>query len=103
VAADRLAGQFSDHIASACTGWRLYVFDSEAEEVVQESYVRAFTHIEGFKGESSLATWLARIVLNEALGRLCRRRPAIDIDEMAETPDAGSDPPLMPPSRPSSP
>jgi RNA polymerase sigma-70 factor, ECF subfamily len=35
--------------------------DSEAEEVVQESYVRAFTHIEGFKGESSLATWLARI------------------------------------------
>ena len=57
--------------------------DSEAEEVVQESYVRAFTHIEDFKGESSLATWLARIVLNEALGRLRRRHPAIGIDEMA--------------------
>ncbi len=69
--------------------------DSEAEEVVQESYVRAFTHIEGFKGELSLATWLARIVLNEALGRLRRRHPAIDIDEMAETHDAGSDPPLI--------
>jgi RNA polymerase sigma-70 factor (ECF subfamily) len=69
--------------------------DSEAEEVVQESYVRAFTHIEGFKGESSLATWLARIVLNEALGRLRRRHPAIGIDEMAQTPDAGGDPPLI--------
>lgn len=69
--------------------------DSEAEEVVQESYVRAFTHIEGFKGESSLATWLARIVLNEALGRLRRRHPAIDIDEMAQTPEAGSGPPLI--------
>jgi RNA polymerase sigma-70 factor, ECF subfamily len=69
--------------------------DSEAEEVVQESYVRAFIHIEGFKSESSLATWLARIVLNEALGRLRRRHPVVDIDEMAETPDAGSDPPLI--------
>jgi RNA polymerase sigma-70 factor, ECF subfamily len=69
--------------------------DSEAEEVVQESYVRAFIHIEGFRGESSLATWLARIVLNEALGRLRGRHPAIDIDEMAETHDAGSDPPLI--------
>ena len=69
--------------------------DSEAEEVVQESYVRAFTHIEGFKGKSSLATWLARIVLNEALGRLRRRHPAIDIDKMAETSEAGSDPPLI--------
>ena len=69
--------------------------DSEAEEVVQESYVRAFTHIGGFKGESSLATWLARIVLNEALGRLRRRHPAIDIDQMAETAEAGSDPQLI--------
>jgi RNA polymerase sigma-70 factor, ECF subfamily len=69
--------------------------DSEAEEVVQESYVRAFTHIEGFKGESSLATWLARIVLNEARGRLRRRHPAVDIDNMPETPRAGSDPALI--------
>src|SRR4051794_3991086 len=44
--------------------------DSEAEDVVQEGYVQAFTHLQDFRGESSLATWLARIVMNEALGRL---------------------------------
>src|SRR5947199_1081399 len=48
--------------------------DSEAEDVVQETYVRAFTHLDGFRGESSLGTWLARIAMNEALGRLRRRR-----------------------------
>src|SRR3569623_549041 len=48
--------------------------DSEAEDVVQEAYVRAFTHLEQFRGESSLATWLGRIAMNEALGRLRRQR-----------------------------
>ncbi|HEY1261454.1 MAG TPA: RNA polymerase sigma factor [Stellaceae bacterium] len=58
--------------------------DWEAEEVVQEGYLRAFTHLDSFRGGSSLATWLARIVLNEALGRLRRRRPTVDFDETAE-------------------
>jgi RNA polymerase sigma-70 factor (ECF subfamily) len=53
--------------------------DSEAEDVVQESYVRAFINLDQFRGESSLATWLSRIVLNEALGRLRRRRPMVDL------------------------
>jgi RNA polymerase sigma-70 factor, ECF subfamily len=52
--------------------------DSEAEDAVQETYVRAFTHLEGFRGDSSLATWLARIVMNEALGRLRRQRPSVE-------------------------
>jgi RNA polymerase sigma-70 factor (ECF subfamily) len=59
--------------------------DAEAEDAVQEGYVRAFTRLDGFKGEASLATWLARIVANEALGRLRRRRPTVDIDDVAET------------------
>lgn len=53
--------------------------DSEAEDVVQEAYVRAFTNLAEFRGESSLATWLSRIVLNEALGRIRQRRPAADM------------------------
>jgi RNA polymerase sigma-70 factor (ECF subfamily) len=53
--------------------------DSEAEDVVQEAYVKAFTHLGGFRGDSSLATWLARITLNEALGRLRRERPTMDL------------------------
>lgn len=59
--------------------------ETEAEDVLQESYLRAFTHLDAFKGEASLATWLARIVLNEALGRRRRRRPTLDIADMAET------------------
>ena len=52
--------------------------ESEAEDVVQETYVLAFTHLENFRGDSSLATWLARIAINEALGRLRRQRPAVE-------------------------
>ena len=52
--------------------------DGEAEDVVQETYVRAFTHLESFRGDSSLATWLARIAMNEALGRLRRQRPNVE-------------------------
>lgn len=59
--------------------------DGEAEDVVQESYVRAFTHLDGFKGEATLATWLARIVANEALGRLRRRRPTVELEQIAES------------------
>jgi RNA polymerase sigma-70 factor, ECF subfamily len=52
--------------------------DSEAEDVVQETYVRAFTHLDSFRGGSSFGTWLGRIAINEALGRLRRRRAAVE-------------------------
>jgi len=55
--------------------------DAEAEDVLQEAYVRAFTALDGFRGESRLDTWLARIVSNEALGRLRRRRPTVTYDD----------------------
>ena len=48
--------------------------DGEAEDVVQEAYMRAFAHLESFRGDSALSTWLSRIVINEALGRLRKRR-----------------------------
>ncbi|MDQ6870086.1 MAG: RNA polymerase sigma factor [Pseudomonadota bacterium] len=54
--------------------------NSEAEDVVQEAYVKAFTNLGGFRGDSSLATWLARITMNEALGRLRRERPTVDLE-----------------------
>lgn len=52
--------------------------DGEAEDAVQEAYVRAFSHLADFRGESSLATWLTRIVMNEALGRLRSQRRMVD-------------------------
>src|SRR5688572_14108593 len=53
--------------------------DSEAEDIVQEAYVLAFTNLGTFRGEAGLATWLMRITLNEARRRLRRRRPAVDL------------------------
>ena len=58
--------------------------DGEAEDVVQETYVRAFTHLEDFRGDSSVATWLARIAMNEALGRLRHRRPGVEWSSLPE-------------------
>jgi len=58
--------------------------DHEAEDVVQETYVRAFTHLADFRGASSLATWLSRIAMNEALGRLRRQRPSVELNTLPE-------------------
>lgn len=56
--------------------------DAEAEDVVQEAYAHAFEKLATFRGEASLLTWLTRIVLNEAHGRLRQRRPTVDIDQI---------------------
>lgn len=53
--------------------------DGEAEDIVQEAYVRAFAHLQGFRGESTLATWLSRIVIHEALGRLREGKRAANL------------------------
>ena len=56
--------------------------DAEAEDVVQEAYVHAYEKLATFRGDASLLTWLTRIVLNEAYGRLRQRRHTVDIDQI---------------------
>jgi RNA polymerase sigma factor (sigma-70 family) len=46
--------------------------DVEAEDALQEAYLAAYRSMGRFRGESSLSTWLSRLVLNECLGRLRR-------------------------------
>lgn len=46
--------------------------DGDAEDAVQEAYLRAWRALADFRGRSKLSTWLVRIVANEALGRLRR-------------------------------
>jgi RNA polymerase sigma-70 factor (ECF subfamily) len=58
--------------------------DAEAEDIVQEAYVRAFAHLESFRGDASLGTWLSRIVINEALGRLRKRRRTVAMPENSQ-------------------
>src|SRR6188472_476312 len=57
---------------------------ADAEDAVQEAYVSAFTHLASYRGESSLAAWLSRITMNEALGRLRRRRPTAEVATLDE-------------------
>jgi RNA polymerase sigma-70 factor (ECF subfamily) len=62
--------------------------DLEAEDVVQDTYIRALAGLEGFRGQSSLGTWLVRIAINEALGRLRRKKPeALDAPPAAPVVD----------------
>ena len=47
--------------------------DAEAEDALQEAYLRAWRAIGGFRADARLSTWLVRIVINESLGRLRRK------------------------------
>lgn len=56
--------------------------ESDAEEVAQEAFFKAFEHIEGFKGDSRFYTWLVRITVNESLMKLRKRKPErISLDD----------------------
>ncbi len=52
--------------------------DAEAEDVMQQAYVNAFTHLHQFNGSARFSTWLTRIAINEALARV-RRRGRYDV------------------------
>ncbi|WFP74727.1 RNA polymerase sigma factor [Mesorhizobium sp. WSM4906] len=58
--------------------------DAEAEDIVQEAYMRAFAGLDTFRGDASLSTWLSRIVINEALGRLRKRKHVVVMPENPE-------------------
>ena len=66
--------------------------DVEAEDALQEAYLRAWRGIDAFRAEAKLSTWLARIVINESLARLRRGRSAqvIPLDHTA--PEMDHDP-----------
>jgi RNA polymerase sigma-70 factor (ECF subfamily) len=60
--------------------------DAEAEDALQEAYLRAWRALGGFRAEARLSTWLVRIVINESLGRLRKK----DAQIIPLEPDAGS-------------
>ena len=53
--------------------------DADAEDALQDAYLEAYRHIDRFRGEASIATWLTRIVINQSLARLrtSKRRPVV--------------------------
>ena len=54
--------------------------ESEAEDVIQDAYVRSYIHLDQFDGRAKFSTWLTRIAIHEALARLRKRRRVVDID-----------------------
>ncbi len=57
--------------------------DTDVEDVMQEAYVSAFSHLADFKNEARFSTWLTRIAVHEAFGRLRRRKRFEPIDDAA--------------------
>lgn len=58
--------------------------EAHAQDVVQETYLRAFTRLDSFRHESTLSTWLARIAINVALDLVRREGRHISLDAEAE-------------------
>ena len=59
----------------------------DAEDILQEATLKAYAHLQAFRGDSRFYTWLARITINEALTRLRKRcsERQISLDEEIET------------------
>jgi RNA polymerase sigma-70 factor (ECF subfamily) len=65
----------------------------DAEDVLQETFLKAYRSLPEFEGRSSLSTWLYRIAVNEALMLTRRRRPdSVSIDEPGETEEGETEP-----------
>lgn len=57
--------------------------DGEAEDVMQDAYVRAYAHLGQFAGQARFSTWLTRIAVYEALARARRGRRLVQIDDLS--------------------
>jgi len=63
--------------------------DAEAQDALQEAYLNAYRRLPQFRGDSSLATWLSRIVVNECLGRMRRNARRQNVIPMVPSPADG--------------
>ena len=73
---------------------RMVQWHDDADDVLQNTYLKAWTALDTFRGECAVTTWLTRIAINEALTFLNRQRPttALDDEGCAEVRSLESDP-----------
>ena len=72
---------------------KMLVNPQDAEDILQETFIKAFRYLKGFDGRSSISTWLYRIATNEALMFLRRKHPElVSIDEPIETEEGEQEP-----------
>jgi RNA polymerase sigma-70 factor (ECF subfamily) len=62
-------------------GLRMLGNPQDAEDILQNTFLNALTHLPTFEGRSSLSTWLYRIAANEALMRLRRKKPEVNLED----------------------
>ncbi len=67
-------------------GLRMLGNEQDAEDVLQNTFLNALTHLSSFEGRSSILTWLYRIAVNESLMTMRRGKPEVNIDD-ADTSD----------------
>jgi RNA polymerase sigma-70 factor (ECF subfamily) len=58
--------------------------EAESEDAMQAAYLAAYAHLDTFRGGAAFSTWLTRIAVNEALGRLRRGGRLVPVDELPE-------------------
>jgi len=71
-------------------GLRMLGNEQDAEDVLQNTFLNALTHLSSFEGRSSILTWLYRIAVNESLMTMRRGKPEVNIDD-ADTSDDDTD------------
>jgi len=76
----RLVDEYSSPIYRL--GLRMLGNPQDAEDVLQNTFINALTHIQNFEGRSSLATWLYRIASNEALMMIRKKKPEVNLDDV---------------------
>lgn len=67
-----LVEYYKDLVFTICK--RITQNDEDAEECAQDTFVKAFRHLDGFKGEAKFSTWLFRIAYNTAISKQRRQR-----------------------------
>ena len=74
------------------TSLRIVGNTAEAEDIMQESFLDAFSKIENYRGEGSFGAWLKRIVVNNSINHLRKKREMISLEESSiEIKDSGPD------------
>lgn len=91
----RLISKYQDRLYNGMV--QILRSEAEAEDVVQDAFVLAFTKLSSFKGNSAFFTWLYRIAYNVAITRLRRRKPTVPLDGLNDIgrldfPDSGPSP-----------
>ena len=64
---------------------RIVIDHDDANDLLQNTFIKAWMNIEYFRGDAKMSTWLYRIALNECLTFMSRRSQTLPLDEMAET------------------